>query len=108
MQSSLQGNKDDMNVNVEVMQHVGDAVQAPRMQAAGLSQEDYIAEAYVKCAHIILGSRIFQPEQSRPPVDRRSGRWVSFLCLSAFTTTQPSHPSVLCSTTIGFSRSYPA
>lgn len=39
--------------------------------------EDYIGEAFVKCAHIILGSRIFQLEQDRPPVDRRSGRWVS-------------------------------
>jgi len=76
-------------INGGVMQYVGDAVQAPRMQAAGLSQEDYIAETYVKCAHIILGSRIFQSEQSRPPIDRRSGRWVSFICLSAL----DNHPA---------------
>jgi hypothetical protein len=46
------------------------------MQQTALTLEDYIGESYVKCANIILGSRIFQSEQQKPPADRRSGRWV--------------------------------
>lgn len=46
-------------------------------QPGGLPLEQYIAEAFVKCSNIILGSRIFQTEQQRLAQDRRSGRWVS-------------------------------
>jgi hypothetical protein len=38
--------------------------------------EHYIEEFFVKCAQVVLGARIFQPDQSRPAPDKRSARWV--------------------------------
>ncbi|KAG2451758.1 hypothetical protein HYH02_003537 [Chlamydomonas schloesseri] len=44
-----------------------------------LTIEHYVGEAFVKCGHIILGSRVLSaagtPAQQRPARDKRAGRW---------------------------------
>ncbi|KAF6256683.1 autophagy-related protein 13-domain-containing protein [Scenedesmus sp. NREL 46B-D3] len=37
--------------------------------------EHYIEECFIKCSQVVLGARIFQPDQSRPAPDKRSARW---------------------------------
>lgn len=41
-----------------------------------LTVEHYVGKCFVKCAHIILGSRVYQDEDRKPSLDKRSAQWV--------------------------------
>jgi hypothetical protein len=45
--------------------------------AERLTIEHYVGECTLKCAQVILAARIPRKSSAVPPVDKRSGRWVS-------------------------------
>lgn len=43
-----------------------------------LTIEHYVGECFIKCAQVVLSSRIYAPVAGPPrPADRRASRWVS-------------------------------